>query len=290
MGLFTGLADAIGIGARDIFSAGTSLLGSAFQASQQGSFLNQQQAFQAEQTGTAYQRAVKDMTAAGLNPAAMYGGHAGPAQSGSGGAVPNIDNPGARAIETAAAQSQIKVNTAQAALLEANAQKAISEKAEIEARTPTYAQTIAQSQVTIDQMRQQIAESMQRINTLAAQATSHYASAAQATQQTENLRAELPRIQATIRQLNSLANLQGAQLELVAKQSGKTVAEMQEIQQRIHAGLPSLQRSLAELDAQAKRLDMPKREQEAGAQEGFVGALGAVLKTLNPLNNFLGQR
>lgn len=296
-------------GLDDLFSAGASFLGSAFQASQQQSFLNQQQSFQQEMSNTAYQRAVKDMQAAGLNPASLYGGHAGPASTPGGGNVPNVENPGAKAVESATAASAIKVNSAQAALLEANAAKAIAEKAEIEERTRNYepqrgelasrtalqqstallqATTGDQMRAAIDKMHQEIEESKARINNLAAQTTHQYASAGQALQQTENLRAQLPHITAAIEQLRSLTRLNDQQTRLYAEQTGKTVAEVQHLQQQIRANLPELQRQVQTLEVKARHLDMPRRGMEAAANDSYIGALGAVLRTINPLSGLIG--
>lgn len=71
-------------------SAGANLLGGASARSQAKEQAQQQMDFQERMSSTAYQRARKDMEAAGLNPALMYGS-GGPSSTPAGAAAP-IEN------------------------------------------------------------------------------------------------------------------------------------------------------------------------------------------------------
>lgn len=65
----------------DPFSAGSSLLDTVVSSAEGRRSAKRAMDFAAAQSETQYQRAVKDMELAGLNPALMYGGGAGPAAS-----------------------------------------------------------------------------------------------------------------------------------------------------------------------------------------------------------------
>lgn len=83
---------------------------------------NRQMEFQREQTSTAYQREVKDMQAAGLNPMLAY--KVGGAASGSGAMAGTVDTTGGAGDKLAALAGQImqlKLNGAQAAAADSQA-------------------------------------------------------------------------------------------------------------------------------------------------------------------------
>lgn len=261
-------------------------------------------AFTKEQMQNKYQWQVQDLKAAGLNPMLAYNNA--PAMGGS--AAASAGNQGTQHVEpyTAARMtaSQVAVNDAQEKRIQADTDKAKAETDEIRARTPTYA-------VSMDQMRQNIEQSKATIENLLQQAKTGAASASLMAAQETQVKALIPQIEAQIRQLQTLADLNiahttqsGAQTKALGAQTAKDYAaagqlkalegltrdQQREVIQRVQANLPALEAALKELDRNAKRLEMPGREAEAGVQETYLGALSRTLRALNPFSDFLHKR
>lgn len=148
MGFLDKLVDSVAGGA-------LGFLGSIGTSAQAASNSREQMKFQERMSSTAYQRAVKDMKASGLNPMLAYsqGGASAPM-----GSMPNVGDPVAAGIssaktgaETKLAEQMLEQNKAQTDLLKAQAAKTMSETMDISVNS---AEQIARINLTEAQERQ----------------------------------------------------------------------------------------------------------------------------------------
>lgn len=236
--------------------------------------------FQKQMRETQYQTAVKDMMAAGLNPMLAYhqGGAGTPPGSTVGGAHASTANSGGTEPTSG---SQVSVMQAQRDNIEAQTAKTRAEEQEIIARTPTHA-------VSMDKMRQDMAESVERIHRIIQDTKTSASSAAHLDQQVRNLQATIPQIQASTNQLRALAKLNDAQAIQQLTASGVNEAQAKEILQRVRENLPAVERELMKLEQVSRQMAQPGHQAQEAANASFVGQLGAYLRALNPLQGMIG--
>lgn len=262
------------------FAAGQQRVSQDFAASQQASaqdFAARQQkdaqGFQTVMRQTAWQDTVNDMQKAGINPMLMVSHGAPNAAPGAGIAGAGIGGSGIGTSSSQAHNNAPDFNLAsayalkkQGDLADAAADKTEAEANEIRERTPTH-------EVTRDHMRQDIETSKQLAEKYAQDIKTGVATAANLEQQTINAKETLTQIRVTIQNITAhTENLRG---------------QNKEIDQRLEANIPKLQAVLKGLEAAAKRLEQPGQEANAAAQSSFAGQLGAYLRAIIPINNFL---
>lgn len=180
---------------------------------------------------------------------------------------------GAPFTQSIQSASQVAVNDAIVERTKAETAKTKAEELEIIAKTPTHA-------VSIDRMRQQIAESQTLIDKMIQETSTSAFTAQNIAQQTVNLRELVPQIRATVQQLTAQKFLTGAETALAH-------SRYDEVRQRIRANLPEMERALKELEQLQRQLELPAQQQTADVHRSLVGNLSAIMKALNPLQGLL---
>lgn len=247
---------------------------------------------------TKFQRMTGDMREAGLNPMLSFAQHpttpSGAAASGSPASSTAASGPAAssgiagapsRKFDMAASMqtaSQIQVNDAIEERTRAEADKTRAEELEIKERTPTH-------QVTRDKMKQEIEQSVEMVKKIMAETTTQAMTAVNIDQQTKNLKALIPQIEATVDNLKAHTKLHGAQTGLAHAQAGQAKAHTAEINQKVAENLPKLEAALLNLQRVERNMAMPGRAQDESVQDSYLGSLGATLRALNPFNNFFSS-
>lgn len=128
----------------ELFSVGSTLLNHALASSRQ----DDAQSFSAQQFATRYQTSVKDMEAAGLNPALAY-------QQG-GGSPPSSTAASSSGGDVGAIHLQSKMNTAQVANINADTENKAAQAKLIEAQAAQAWASAGQSSATVQKMDYEI--------------------------------------------------------------------------------------------------------------------------------------
>lgn len=267
-----------------LISQGVQNLHNRFSSDRNYNFARQQFSDQKLYADTYYRRAVADLKEAGLNPmlAVTSGMHSSsPSSVTAGGGSGTASSNASEAYSAASVRKvQEKLMTEQMLNLQAERDRTKAEADEIRARTPVHGETAAEIRAripthgqSIQVMKQNIAESAKRIERIIEETNVQAHTAQEIKQRTVNLKETVPQIRATVEQLRTLSQQQ--------------TATTQQTRQRIKQDLPALEAQMRRLENYAKELQQPGREQESSAQQGFIGALGAVLRILNPLRGLM---
>lgn len=258
-----------------------------FDASQ--NYLSQQRQFdfQREMSNTAYQRAVADMRAAGVNP--MLAAHVGGASTPSGGSSSVSSAGGSFRPSGRTSGSNWIASAAELQLLDAQTEKVRAETEETRARTPTYA-------VSMDKMKQDISESVERTQRAIAETARAIAETGRAVQETGTSAASELKIREETRNLTvvyeqikaTISNLR-SQTRLTTAQTGLTEQETARVRQQVQANLPRLEAILKDMERSITEMSLPDHRNRQAAADSFVGQMKEYLRGLIPLQGIFGS-
>jgi len=231
----------------ELFSVGSTLLNHALASSRQ----DDAQSFSAQQFATRYQTSVKDMEAAGLNPALAY-------QQG-GGSPPSSTAASASGGDVGAMHLQSKLNSAQIANIEAQTRK-----------------TTAEAQITedvgLDQAKATLNKTLVDVGLSSSQI-------AKVDAETTNIIATLHNITSDTERIKAATRMLGQQAQLMSSQA-TTEAQRQVVLQN-QAKLIVAQTGLANLDLKAAQ-DLGNIGREMGQLKPIFDILMQLIQSTRP--------
>lgn len=236
----------------------------------------EQRSWQEGMRANQYQTAVKDIEAAGLNPmlAYMHGGAGVPSGATASGATASPPA-SARFTESQKNSSAMEVMDSQRKNIDADTTLKNTQEEALRTTTP----------VSIAKLKQDVEESLARMQELVSRGAMQSASAEQSRENAENLRLLRPQIEATTKHLRSLVSLNEAQIPAIAAQIGKTTAETKEILQRVSEDLPKIEGMLKDIELSHKQASLGG-EQIKG-QVRSVPVLGHLIELFKHLSGVI---
>lgn len=243
-----------------------------------------QRDWEKSQADTVFSRAVTDLKRAGLNPMMAYTNAAAPTGHGASAAGASA---GASGIASSAGHLDVNgiYSAAQVDLIQAEADK---ERAMAEnLRGQTGLQPFQR-----DKLKAEVDHISENIRLMVVQGAREGASAEWYQQQTQNLRAMVPHIQASIEQMRSMIKLNDAQIAQLAAQSKLSIAQTKEIIQRVESNLPAAEKAWIALKTQLGSTDLNQRTARSTIYQGlrgeFLELVRSIKDAINPLNGLFG--
>lgn len=259
----------------------SSMFGSSKQNKAARDQMVMQQQFEERMSNTSYQRAVKDMEAAGLNPMLAY--------SQGGASTPQVQqapvvNPMGDMPRSLASAAGAMTTYAQIEKMQSEADKARAEADEARARIPVHGENV-------EVLRQNVKESIGRLERMQDEMALLRQQTATSAASADHMRAMVRKIDLELPNLQQTLKLLKAQTTQTGALTGQTIEETNLLRQKLKENLPALERQLGVLEQTIRQMSLPGHEQQQSIRESAGGivmhALGEVLRNLVPFGVFL---